>query len=180
MKESDIEPLKGVLYRKLVACSASDWQIAKVMEAVNATEVEKETQVTDPGKKFDDEKLPYHLLPTDAIEEIVKVLQHGAKKYQPRNWEKGMKWSRPFSAMMRHSLAWWRGEDLDPETKLPHMAHAGCCVLFLISYSIRQNAKSYDDRERIQVKTDSYICEHGRSVNCGEPLEVFCSECGKN
>jgi hypothetical protein len=89
------------------------------------------------GKKFDDEKLPWHLLPGDAIEEIVKVLDYGQKKYAPRNWEKGMAWNRPFAALMRHMWAWWRREEKDPETGLSHLAHAGCCILFLLSYTLR-------------------------------------------
>jgi hypothetical protein len=89
------------------------------------------------GKKFDDGKLPYDLLPSDAVEEIVKVLQFGATKYGDRNWEKGMAWSRPFAALMRHMWAWWRREEKDPETGLSHLAHAGCCILFLLSYEKR-------------------------------------------
>ena len=99
------------------------------------------------GRKDDTGKLPWHLLPGDAIEELVKVLQFGANKYSDRNWEAGMEWSRPFSALMRHMWAWWRGEDTDKETELCHLAHAGCCVLFLLAYSVRN--KQGDDRPKV-------------------------------
>jgi hypothetical protein len=89
------------------------------------------------GRKDDHGKLPWHLLPPDAIEEILKVLEYGAGKYAPRNWEKGMAWSRPFAALMRHMWAWWRGEDCDPETGFTHLAHAACCILFLLAYEKR-------------------------------------------
>jgi hypothetical protein len=89
------------------------------------------------GRKFDADKLPWHLLPPDAIEEIVRVLEFGANKYGDRNWEKGMAWNRPFAALMRHMWAWWRGEDRDPETGITHLAHAGCCILFLLAYERR-------------------------------------------
>lgn len=89
------------------------------------------------GTKHDKDKLPYHLLPSDAVEGILEVLEFGAAKYAPRNWELGMNWSRPFAALMRHMWAWWRGENVDPETGLSHLAHAGCCVLFLIAYERR-------------------------------------------
>lgn len=89
------------------------------------------------GRKDDAGKLPYDLLPPDAVEEILKVLQFGANKYAPRNWEKGMKWSRCFAALMRHMWAFWKGEDLDPETGYSHLAHAGCCILFLLAYRTR-------------------------------------------
>jgi hypothetical protein len=78
------------------------------------------------------------------MEEVLKVLSYGANKYSERNWEKGMDWSRAFSAMMRHMWAWWAGEDHDGETGLSHLAHAACCVLFLLAYSKRFDG--YDDR----------------------------------
>jgi hypothetical protein len=84
----------------------------------------------DEGRKDDQGKAPWHLLPPDALNEIALVLAFGAKKYGDRNWERGMAWSRPFSALMRHMWAWWRGEDFDHETGMSHLAHAGCCILF--------------------------------------------------
>ena len=32
---------------------------------------------------------------------------------------------------MRHLIAWRKGELIDPESKLPHLAHAGCNLIFL-------------------------------------------------
>ena len=96
------------------------------------------------GRKDDQGKLPYHLLPPDAIEEILRVLDYGQNKYSARNWEKGMAWSRPFAALMRHMWAWWRGQTNDPETGFSHLAHAGCCILFLLSYGERKIGE--DDR----------------------------------
>lgn len=96
------------------------------------------------GRKDDDGKTRFDLLPGDALNEIAKVLTIGAAHYGDRNWEKGMSWHRPFGALMRHMWAWWGGEANDPETGLSHVAHAGCCILFLLSYELR-NA-GHDDR----------------------------------
>ena len=96
------------------------------------------------GRKDDSGKLPHHLLPFDALSEISKVLEFGANKYSDRNWEKGMAWHRPFSACLRHLWDWWQGYKHDPETGLSHLAHAGCCILFLISYELREVGQ--DDR----------------------------------
>lgn len=93
---------------------------------------------TMEGRKDDQGKDPWHLFPWDAARAIVKVLDFGQKKYAPRNWEKGMDWDRPFSACVRHLTAWHEGEHRDPETGLSHLWHAGCCILFLIAYEIRQ------------------------------------------
>ena len=83
-------------------------------------------------------------MPPDALNQIAQVLAFGATKYGDRNWERGMNWSRPFAALMRHMWAWWRGEDRDPETGLSHLAHAGCCILFLLTY--QGHATGKDDR----------------------------------
>lgn len=104
--------------------------------------VTKET----PGIKFDQGKLPWHLFPPDALDAILQVLDYGAVKYSPRNWEKGMAWSRCFSACMRHMWAYWRGEDYDPETGFLHTAHAACCILFLLGYQLRGIGE--DDRAK--------------------------------
>jgi len=54
-----------------------------------------------------------------------------------RNWEQGMAWSRLYAATFRHLTAWWGGERTDQETGLSHLAHAGCCVCFLIAFELR-------------------------------------------
>lgn len=93
--------------------------------------------VLTEGRKDDHAKDPWHLAPFDAFRAIVNVLRFGADKYAPRNWEKGMAWSRPFSAMQRHLTQWWEGESKDPETGMSHLWHAGCCAVFLIAYELR-------------------------------------------
>jgi hypothetical protein len=99
---------------------------------------------TEGGNKFDGDKLPLHLLPTDAMSAIAAVLGFGAAKYAPRNWEKGLAWSRVYAALMRHMFAWWEGENADPETGYSHLWHAGCCIVFLIAFERRNTGA--DDR----------------------------------
>jgi Domain of unknown function (DUF5664) len=107
---------------------------------------ENNTDLDKGGVKYDIGKLPWYLLPGDALEEVVKVLDFGARKYRERNWEVGMKWSRCFGACMRHMWAYWKGEDNDPETGLSHLAHAMCCVMFLLAYHLRKVGE--DDRPK--------------------------------
>jgi hypothetical protein len=96
------------------------------------------------GVKHDTGKLRFDLLPVDSIREVVWVLMFGSAKYGDRNWETGMAYSRLYAAALRHLMAWWEGEERDPESNLPHLAHAICCVLFLLSYSLR--GRGSDDR----------------------------------
>ncbi len=89
---------------------------------------------SDPslGRKFDDEKPRWDLLPWRALGDVSAVLTYGARKYASDNWRyvEGWRW-RYHSAALRHIAAWALGERLDPESRLPHLAHALCCLLFL-------------------------------------------------
>lgn len=106
------------------------------------------------GRKDDTNKLPIHLVPPEIIFASAYILKFGADKYGERNWEKGMSWSRVFSACMRHMWAWWGGSQgstenfvfgsLDDETERSHLWHALCCVIFLVTYEERKVGE--DDR----------------------------------
>lgn len=97
------------------------------------------------GVKFDEGKLRYDLVPIEALREITRVLTFGANKYTDRNWEKGINYGRCYAAAMRHLTAWWDGEDKDPETGISHLAHAGCCIYFLLTYEQR-GMNEFDNR----------------------------------
>ena len=84
------------------------------------------------GRKDDQGKLDYSLLPWDGVDDVVHVLQFGAQKYDRDNWRKVPDGLRRYSnAAMRHLVALQRGEVTDPESGLSHAAHAACCCLFL-------------------------------------------------
>lgn len=104
------------------------------------------------GRKNDEGKLRYDLVPPEALEEIVKVYTMGAKKYDDRNWEKGIAWSRIYAALMRHVQVWWAGEDYAPDDGQHHMASAGWCALALLHYS--KFNPEFDDRPRRKVVTN--------------------------
>lgn len=101
------------------------------------------------AKKFDGGKPPITLISRTALEEEARVMAHGATKYGRDNWRKGMDFSRLGDAAMRHILAYFDGEDKDPETGLSHLAHARCCLAFLIEYEARKYGK--DDRHGRQA-----------------------------
>lgn len=98
------------------------------------------------GLRFNEGKTKWDLVPPE-IEEIVEVYTMGAKKYAPRNWEKGMNWSVCFASMMRHIWKWWRGEDFDVESKQHHMAHVAWNAIALLTY-YRRNIGT-DDRVKV-------------------------------
>lgn len=100
--------------------------------------------------KFDQDKLPLHLLSTEAMNQTAAVLKFGAQKYAEHNWRKGFAWSRPLAAAMRHITAFNNGEDRDPESGLSHLAHAACCIMFLLEFE--KTHPELDDRYRPDVQ----------------------------
>jgi len=86
----------------------------------------------DQADKNDSEKIPVELVPAQFIEDIAKVLGHGAKKYGENNWRAGLPWTRIYGAALRHLLAWGRGEDVDKESGMSHLTHCATNLLFLI------------------------------------------------
>lgn len=91
-----------------------------------------EEQMAIRGVKLDADKPPMSLLDRHALEAIAGVLAFGARKYSAHNWRKGIEYSRLLDAAIRHLYAFSDGEDVDPESGLSHVAHAGCCVMFLL------------------------------------------------
>lgn len=101
--------------------------------------------------KFDQDKLPLHLLSTEAMNQTAAVLAFGAQKYAEHNWRKGFAWSRPLAAAMRHITAFNAGEDKDPESGLSHLAHAACCIMFLLEFE--KTHPHLDDRYKSDIQT---------------------------
>jgi len=59
-----------------------------------------------------------------GLEQMGLVAGMGSIKYDRFNFLKGYKWSLSVDALYRHLLSFLAGEDNDPESGLPHMAHA--------------------------------------------------------
>ena len=113
--------------------------------------------------KYDNGKLRYDLFEPDILEEIVMVLTHGAEKYDDENWKRCGSWSRYYAATMRHLQAMWMGEEIDPDSGLPHLACALTNLMFLRWFE--KYAKEKDDRP--------VVTRHGEEVggdDCGPDL----------
>lgn len=113
------------------------------------------------GIKFDSGKPPFDLLPWEALAEVAKVLDYGRSKYAAHNWRKGMAWGRVLGAAFRHLGAFVSGQDVDPETGLPHLAHAACCVLFCLTYWLTKTGE--DDRWASQTSPATSSAPLGHS-----------------
>jgi|TARA_R110000744_G_C19165459_1_gene541008 hypothetical protein len=96
--------------------------------------------------KHDQDKPRIDLIPPQAIIDIAEVLTYGAEKYEAHNWRDndGLAYSRLYAAAQRHMLAFWGGQTADEDSGFPHLAHAACCIIFLMSYEAENNGD--DDR----------------------------------
>lgn len=109
--------------------------IKEVREIIKNREVE--------GKKFDNGKPKWSLLPLDVIEEVVKVYTYGATKYnevslKDANWKKVEPKSRYEDAHGRHIANRQRGNVFDEESGFYHYAHAIFNLLCLLWHDIKE------------------------------------------
>lgn len=78
-------------------------------------------------------KTPIRFIPPSALAAEGRVMQLGASKYGAYNWsESGVSASVYYDAAMRHLMQWYTGEDIDPESGQPHLAHVRACMAIII------------------------------------------------
>lgn len=98
---------------------------------------------TTVGRKDDGTKPDWSLLPWKGLEMVVRVMEFGASKYGRDNWlNLPDARRRLFSAAVRHLLSRLNGEKMDQESGLPHLAHAACCVLFMLHFEVEDTLDS--------------------------------------
>ncbi len=135
--------------------------------------------------RFDQGKVRLELLPSIFTYCVARVFTFGAQKYDDWNWAKGFPWLQPYASLMRHLVAWHRGEDLDPESGLPHLDHAACNLAMLITF--REEGLGEDNRHKFApvetcrtpaeyfVETFLATGDGGtwvRQQSCGRPAEA--------
>lgn len=82
----------------------------------------------EKGLRYDEGKLRYDLVNPWAHEQMVRVLTKGSVKYAPRNWEKGMAWSKVIASLKRHVAAVEKGEDYDFYPNTCDGCREGTCI----------------------------------------------------
>lgn len=121
------------------------------------------------GVKHDTGKSRWDLLPWGPIGDVVKVLTWGVtvKGYPENNW-KNVESPEPryFAAAMRHLVAWNTGEKKDPESGYSHLAHAMCCLLFLLWFDGYADYPFCDQCGHYTFRKGS----HFECRNCGNKL----------
>ena len=89
--------------------------------------------MTTIGRKYDSGKPEFSLLPPWALESVAKVLTFGAEKYDVDNWKHVSNGEYRYrNAALRHINDYVKGEKIDPESGCNHLAHAICCLMFIL------------------------------------------------
>ena len=86
--------------------------------------------------RFNEGKIKWSLVHFKSMEPMVRVLEHGAKKYSPENWKVGLDEKEILESLSRHLFALMDGEKLDKESGLSHIGHIMCNAMF---YSYHNN-----------------------------------------
>ena len=90
------------------------------------------------GKKSDEGKPRFSLLPWDALEKVVEVLEYGAKKYSDYGWKDVDNGYYCFiDAAFRHIKSIMENFDYDDESNLLHIAHAATNLLFALHFKCK-------------------------------------------
>ena len=100
---------------------------------------------TTGAMKHIDGKNRLDLVPPEMIEALGEVLTYGASKYEERNWEKGIMFSKSYGAALRHLMFWAKGVDIDGESGLYHIDQA-MINIGMISTQTRRDRGDLDDR----------------------------------
>ena len=87
------------------------------------------------GRKDDQEKNRLDLIEPEFIEGVGEVLTFGAKKYEPNSWQNVPDAeNRYYGAVLRHLMAYRKGETEDKESHLSHLKHAATNIMFLLHF----------------------------------------------
>lgn len=107
------------------------------------------------AKKFNKGKTRISILPLLAIKEVKKVAEMGAVKYGAHNYRDGRPVCDWLDAGYRHAFDEFLGEgiDLDPESKIHHLAHAAWNMLVALEQMLTK--PELDDRYKVSTSNNA-------------------------
>lgn len=135
---------------RIVASFIRPQHLRQLLEVGGVTTTRREVAIDTStsenrgGMKFDGGKPRVELLlqgMPNVLLGVSEVLTFGANKYAAHSWQKvpeGV--NRYEAAAMRHKLARMKGEELDSESKLHHIYHEICSLMFVAELLQKENA----------------------------------------
>jgi hypothetical protein len=99
----------------------------------------------NPKDAVGSNKVALSAIPANVLQELGLAMQEGARKYGRHNFrEVKIRAEVYYDAVMRHMMAWWEGEDIDPDSGLSHITKAIATLTVLRDSMMRDMV--YDDR----------------------------------
>ena len=91
-----------------------------------------EIKDTNPKDAIGISKAPMSTVSAAVLMEVGVAMLEGASKYGRHNYRAaGVRASVYYDALMRHAMAWWEGEDLDPDSGMSHITKAIATLVVL-------------------------------------------------
>lgn len=92
------------------------------------------------GRKDDQGKLRWELLPLDLIEKIVDVYTHGAERYGANTWQNLSNGYQRFkAALLRHLVEHEKGNKIDADSGREHLAHVAWNAIAMLYHANRES-----------------------------------------
>ena len=82
------------------------------------------------GLRYNEGKRKWSLVHFKSLEPMIEVLEYGATKYAPKNWQKGLEKDEILESLQRHVAKLFDGEEIDQESGLHHIGHIMCNAMF--------------------------------------------------
>ena len=101
---------------------------------------------SEQALRYNEGKPQWSLVHFKSLEPMVRVLEFGALKYAPRNWQKKMDPMKILESMQRHLAALFDGEEVDSESGISHMGHIQANAMF---YNYHKELKSNEGESKV-------------------------------
>ena len=86
----------------------------------------------NPKDLIGSKKAPMSATPANVLAEVGVAMLEGALKYGRHNFrDSPVRSSVYYDALQRHMMAWWEGEDIDPDSGVSHIVKALATLVVL-------------------------------------------------
>lgn len=122
-------------YKKIQLING-DWEyVDKQFLDIKVNETNK-VKNAEKDLKYDQGKLLMSLVEPEYIEDVARVLTYGAEKYEPNSWQSVRDAERRYKdALLRHTMEYLKGVEVDEESGLTHLSHMATNIMFLSHFN---------------------------------------------
>ena len=123
-----------------------------------------ESKGVNPKDAIGSAKNPHGCISRAVLAEVGLAFMEGARKYRRHNYRvTPVRAEVYFDAANRHLDAWWEGEDIDPDSGLPHLTKAIAC-LFVIRDAIINDSWCDDRPPKVPQEHWDFIKERTTEI----------------